>query len=91
MSATSPRARPRRLIIHAGTHKTASTDIQCRLRRSASLLAEQGIVYSYPVVCKNGDYEIVQDLEINAFSRERMKTTEDELRSERAAVEDLLG
>lgn len=48
MSATSPRARPRRLIIHAGTHKTASTDIQCRLRRSASLLAEQGIVYSYP-------------------------------------------
>ena len=52
---------------------------------------EPGIVYSYPVVCKNGDYEIVQDLEINAFSRERMKTTEDELRSERAAVEDLLG
>ena len=52
---------------------------------------EPGLVYSYPVVCKNGDYEIVQDLEINAFSRERMKTTEDELRSERAAVEDLLG
>ena len=52
---------------------------------------EPGIVYSYPVVCKNGDFEIVQDLEINAFSRERMKTTEDELRSERAAVEDLLG
>jgi len=52
---------------------------------------EPGIVYSYPVVCKNGDYAIVQDLEINAFSRERMKTTEDELRSERAAVEELLG
>ncbi|WP_348672474.1 malate dehydrogenase [uncultured Abyssibacter sp.] len=52
---------------------------------------EPGIVYSYPVVCKDGDYAIVQDIEINAFSRERMKATEDELRSERAAVEDLLG
>ena len=48
MSETSTTARPRRLIIHAGTHKTGSTDIQCRLRRSASLLAQQGIIYSYP-------------------------------------------
>ena len=41
-------ARTRRLILHAGTHKTASSDIQCRLRRSASLLAEQKIVYQFP-------------------------------------------
>ncbi|HSP57320.1 MAG TPA: malate dehydrogenase [Halomonas sp.] len=52
---------------------------------------EPGIIYSYPVVCKNGHYEIVQGLEVDEFSRGRMKATEDELREERAAVEHLLG
>ncbi|MBO9469677.1 malate dehydrogenase [Endozoicomonas sp. G2_2] len=50
----------------------------------------EGIMFSYPVICKNGQYEIVQDLEIDEFSRGRMKTTEDELRSEREAVSELL-
>ena len=49
-----------------------------------------GIIYSYPCRCKNGDYEIVQGLDINAFSREKMDATERELREERAAVENLL-
>jgi malate dehydrogenase len=49
-----------------------------------------GVVYSYPCVCKNGDYEIVQGLELDDFSRGRMATTEAELREERAAVEELL-
>jgi malate dehydrogenase len=48
-----------------------------------------GVIYSYPVVCKNGVYEIVQGLAINDFSRERMSATEKELREERAAVEHL--
>ncbi len=51
---------------------------------------EEGIMFSYPVICKNGKYEIVQDLEIDEFSRDRMKQTEDELRSEREAVASLL-
>lgn len=51
----------------------------------------EGIVYSYPVRCQNGDYEIVQGLEIDEFSRGKMQATEDELREERAAVEHLLG
>ncbi len=49
----------------------------------------EGVVYSYPVICKGGDYEVVQGLEINDFSRERMQATEAELREERAAVEHL--
>ena len=52
---------------------------------------EPGIIYSYPCVCRNGDYQIAQDLEIDEFSRERMDATDAELREERAAVEDLLG
>lgn len=51
---------------------------------------EPGIVYSYPVRCREGQYEIVQGLSIDDFSRERMDKTEAELREERAAIEDLL-
>ncbi len=52
---------------------------------------EPGVIYGYPVTCKDGKYEIVQGLEINEFSRARMDATDKELREERAAVEDLLG
>jgi len=52
---------------------------------------EPGIMYSYPVTCSGGKYEIVQGLEISEFSRSRMDITEDELRQERAAIEHLLG
>jgi malate dehydrogenase len=48
-----------------------------------------GVIYGYPVTCKDGKYTIVQNLEINAFSRERMDATEKELREERAGVEHL--
>jgi malate dehydrogenase len=51
---------------------------------------EPGIIYSYPVRCSGGDYEIVQGLSIDDFSRGRMDATETELREERAAIEELL-
>ena len=51
---------------------------------------EQGVIYSYPVRCSGGNYEIVQGLGISDFSRERMEATEAELREERAAIEELL-
>ncbi len=51
---------------------------------------EPGVVYSYPVRCKPGTYEIVQGLDIDDFSRSRMDATEKELREERAAIEELL-
>jgi malate dehydrogenase len=50
-----------------------------------------GVFYSFPVTCRNGRYEIVQDLEVDAWSREKMKATEQELFEERAGVADLLG
>ncbi|MGH8566550.1 MAG: malate dehydrogenase [Gammaproteobacteria bacterium] len=49
-----------------------------------------GLVYSFPVTTKNGEYAIVPDLPINAFSQERMDLTRQELEEERAAVEALL-
>jgi len=51
---------------------------------------EPGIIYSYPVRCAGGSYEIVQGLGIDEFSRARMDATEAELREERAAIEELL-
>jgi malate dehydrogenase len=50
----------------------------------------EGIVYSFPVTCANGRYEIVQGLEISEFSAQRMKATEAELLEERDGVKDLL-
>jgi malate dehydrogenase len=51
---------------------------------------EPGVIYSFPCVCENGDYHIVQGLDVDDFSRSRMDATDAELREERAAVEDLL-
>jgi len=51
---------------------------------------QQGIIYSYPVTCTGGNYQIVQGLAIDAFSRARMNATETELREERDGVKDLL-
>jgi malate dehydrogenase len=52
---------------------------------------EAGLMYSFPVRCKGGDYEIVQGLPVDAFSRARMQATEKELQEERAAVQQLVG
>lgn len=52
---------------------------------------EPGVIYGYPVTCRNGKYEIVQGLAISDFSRARMDATDRELREERSSVEHLLG
>ena len=51
----------------------------------------EGVIYSYPVVCRNGAYEIVKGLAIDDFSRKRMDATHAELLEERDGVKDLLG
>ncbi len=51
---------------------------------------EPGVIYSFPCTCSDGQWKIVQGLEINEFSRARMEATDKELREERAAVEALL-
>jgi malate dehydrogenase len=49
-----------------------------------------GIVYGFPCECKNGDFKIIQGLEIDAYSREKMNKTLKELTDEQAAVADML-
>jgi malate dehydrogenase len=50
----------------------------------------EGVIYGYPVTCKNGEYKIVQGLSINDFSRARMDATYKELLEERDGVKELI-
>jgi len=49
----------------------------------------EGLIYSYPCVCKDGAWSIVQGLDVNDFSRAKMDATARELVEERDAVRDL--
>ena len=51
---------------------------------------EEGLMYSFPVVCRDGNYSIVPDLPVSDFSRARMDATAAELKEEQAAVRKLL-
>ncbi|MEL0034814.1 MAG: malate dehydrogenase [Gammaproteobacteria bacterium] len=51
---------------------------------------EEGLIYSYPVTCANGDYSIVQGLECSDFITAKMKESEAELQEERDTNSDLL-
>ncbi len=51
---------------------------------------EEGLIYSFPCRCAGGDWEIVQDVPVSDFSREKMTATETELKEERDAVSHLL-
>ena len=51
---------------------------------------EEGLIYSFPCTCENGEYKIVQGLAIDEFSRGKMDATMAELQEERDEVKDLL-
>jgi malate dehydrogenase len=50
---------------------------------------EEGIISSFPVTCAGGQYQIVEGLDINDFSRSRIEKTVKELKEERDAVRQL--
>ena len=51
----------------------------------------EGVIFGYPVTCHNGNYSIVQGLELSQFSIEKIKATHNELLEERTAINHLLG
>jgi len=48
-----------------------------------------GLISSFPCICKDGEYSIVQGLQIDAFSRAKIDASVSELEEERAAVREL--
>jgi malate dehydrogenase len=76
--------------MHTWVHGTADGDwASMAIPSDGSYGIKPGVIYGYPVTVKNGVYAIVQNLEVNAFSRERMDATDKELREERGGVEHL--
>ncbi|HZD21118.1 MAG TPA: malate dehydrogenase [Burkholderiales bacterium] len=51
----------------------------------------EGVIYGYPVTCRNGSYQVVKGVEVGEFSRKRMDATLKELHEERDSVRSLLG
>ena len=51
---------------------------------------DDNLIYSFPITCGNGQYKIVEGLEINEFSEQRMRATEQELIEERDQIRHLL-
>jgi malate dehydrogenase len=50
----------------------------------------EGLIYSYPVTTRNGEWSIVEGLEISAFSREKMNAAAKELQEEREAAAEFM-
>lgn len=77
--------------MHTWVHGTGDKDwTSMAVPSDGSYGIAEGVMYSYPCICKNGFYSIVPDLPIDEFSRGKMTATDKELREERAEVEDLL-
>ncbi|MCX7197757.1 MAG: malate dehydrogenase [Proteobacteria bacterium] len=51
----------------------------------------EGLMYGFPVTCKDGQYSIVKGIDISDFSRSKMQATQKELEEERDGVKHLLG
>jgi len=69
---------------------TAGKTVSMGIHSDGSYGVERGLVYSFPVICSGGRYEIVQGLSVNSFSQKLMDDSEVELKEEREAIADLL-
>jgi malate dehydrogenase len=77
--------------VHTWVTGTAEGDwVSMAVPADGSYGINEGVVYSYPVTTKNGEYSIVQGLSVDEFSRKRIDASEVELREERDGVKDLL-
>jgi malate dehydrogenase len=77
--------------IHTWVHGTAPGDwTSMAVPSDGSYGIKEGVIYSYPVTIKEGEYQIVQGLSVDEFSRKRMDATDAELREERDGVKSLL-
>ena len=71
-------------------HGTGGKWVTMGISSDGSYGIPKGVMYGFPVTCANGEYQIVQGLDIDDFSREKMNFTLKELEEERAGVASLL-
>ncbi len=78
--------------VHTWVHGTEEGNwVSMAVPADGSYGIPAGVIYSYPVTVRNGDYQIVQGLGVDEFSRKRMDATHAELLEERDGVKSLLG
>jgi malate dehydrogenase len=78
--------------VYTWVHGTAANDwVSMAVPSDGSYGIPAGVIYSYPVTLRNGDYQIVTGLAVDDFSRKRMDATHSELLEEREGVKTLLG
>jgi malate dehydrogenase len=76
--------------VHDWVLDTPSGDwVSMAIHSDGSYGVDEGLISSFPVTCSGGSFEVVQDLEIDDFSRSRIQATVDELKEERDAVKQL--
>lgn len=79
------------LFFHGWVLGTTADDwVSMAVPSDGSYNIPEGLMYSFPVTCKGGEYEIVQRLEIDDFSREKMNATQKVLEEERDTVANIL-
>ncbi len=76
--------------IRSWTLGTAEGDwVSMAVVSDGSYGVDEGLVSSFPITCSGGEWEIIQGVELNDFSKEKIKATVDELRGERDSVKEL--
>jgi malate dehydrogenase len=76
--------------VHDWVTGTRSDDwVSMAIVSDGSYGVDEGLICSFPVTCASGSYQVVQGLDIDDFSRERINVTVDELKEERDAVRQL--
>jgi malate dehydrogenase len=73
------------------THPTPAGDwFSVAVHSDGSYGIEKGLIFSYPIRSNGKDFEIVQNVPLNEFSKAKIAATENELKEEKSLVADLL-
>jgi malate dehydrogenase len=76
--------------VHDWVHGTPSGDwTSSSVPSDGSYDVDEGLISSFPCVSQDGEWKVVEGLELNDFSRERVEATVQELREERDTVKEL--
>ena len=89
--ASSAASAANAIIEHIGDWVSGADDVvSMGVYSDGSYGIEAGLIYSFPVRCADGDWQVIDGLDISDFSRQKMRATEAELQEERDAVAHLL-
>jgi malate dehydrogenase len=75
--------------VHDWVHGTDGEWVSMAVVSDGSYDVDEGLVSSFPITCENGEWSIVEGVELNDFSKEKIAITVDELRGERDSVKEL--